>query len=143
RQFGVNVAYKCMNALSKFIIVKKDPMDRMTHCNVVYKISSCDCEASYVGQTKRRLRTRISEHRKDINKKSGSPSVISKHRLELGYDFDWNDVRILDEEGSLKRRLVSEMINYKKRQLHLLNLQNDTELLSEDYLPILNKLTLT
>ncbi|EZA55680.1 hypothetical protein X777_04189 [Ooceraea biroi] len=109
----------------------------MSHCDVVYKISYCDCEASYVGQTKRQLRTRVNEHRKDINKKSGSPSVISTHRLSSGHDFDWDDVQILNKEGSYKKRLVSEMVNIK-RQLKSLNLQNDTEFLSDDYLPILN-----
>jgi len=36
---------------------------------VVYKIECKDCETSYVGQTKRRLTTRIREHRNNINKK--------------------------------------------------------------------------
>ncbi|EZA49820.1 hypothetical protein X777_11800 [Ooceraea biroi] len=110
----------------------------MSHCNVVYKISCCDCEASYVGQTKRQLSTRVNEHKKDINKKSGSPSVISTHRMNFGHNFKWNDVQILDEEDSFRRRLISEMINIK-RQLKPLNLQSDTDFLSNDYLPILSK----
>ncbi|EZA46481.1 hypothetical protein X777_00115, partial [Ooceraea biroi] len=126
------------NSLNKFIKVKKDPIEKMSHCNVVYKISCCDCEASYVGQTKRQLSTRVNEHKKDINKKSGSPSVISTHRMNFGHNFKWNDVQILDEEDSFRRRLISEMINIK-RQLKPLNLQSDTDFLSNDYLPILSK----
>jgi len=53
----------------------------------VYKIDCKDCEASYVGQTKRRLTIRIREYRNDINKKSGIPSVISTHRLQ-DHDFE-------------------------------------------------------
>ncbi|EZA62183.1 hypothetical protein X777_02808 [Ooceraea biroi] len=109
----------------------------MSHSNVVYKISCNDCEASYVGQTKRQLQTRIGEHRKDINKKTGSPSVISIHRIQSSHDFKWNEVEILDEESSYKKRLISEMVNIKK-QSYPLNLQNDTLELPEDYLPILN-----
>ncbi|EZA48222.1 hypothetical protein X777_14228 [Ooceraea biroi] len=59
----------------------------MSHSNVVYKISCCDCDGSYVGQTKRQLHTKINEHRKDINKKTGIPSVISTHKIETGHDF--------------------------------------------------------
>jgi len=41
------------------------------------KISYKDCDAIYVGQTKRKLNTRISEHRSQINRKS---SNIIHHR---------------------------------------------------------------
>ncbi|EZA48133.1 hypothetical protein X777_14399 [Ooceraea biroi] len=112
----------------------------MSHCNVVYKISCEDCNASYVGQTKRKLQTRVKEHRNDINKKFGSPSVISTHRLESGHEFRWGHVVILDEESSYKRRLVSEMVNIK-RQVKPLNLQSDTQFLSEEYLTVLVSLT--
>jgi len=47
-----------------------------------------DCEASYVGQTKRLLKTRVKERRTDIKKSSDSLSVLSDHRLELIHDFD-------------------------------------------------------
>ncbi|KYN16704.1 hypothetical protein ALC57_11022, partial [Trachymyrmex cornetzi] len=57
----------------------KDRLDSLSHQDV-YKISCENCEATYVGQTKRRLKTRLQEDIFDIRKKSGSPSVISNHR---------------------------------------------------------------
>jgi len=59
----------------------------MSHYGVVYKISCHDCDASYIGQIKKQLRTRIKEHNSDIKKKNGSPSVITEHRLNLNHDF--------------------------------------------------------
>jgi len=50
----------------------------MSHHGVVYKIFYHNCDASYIGQTKRQLRTRIKEHNSDIRKKNGSPSIISE-----------------------------------------------------------------
>ena len=35
--------------------------------NVVHKISCCDCDISYVGQTERQLKTRVHEHISDIS----------------------------------------------------------------------------
>jgi len=64
------------------------------------KITCNDCGATYIGQTKQ-LRTRLRhEHVIDINKKSGSLSVISNHRLENDHEMNWNDVKIVDNEPS-------------------------------------------
>jgi len=37
--------------------------------NVVYRISYKDCDATYIRQTKRKLKTRINEHKNQINRK--------------------------------------------------------------------------
>jgi len=45
-----------------------------------------------------------------INKKSGSLSVISNHRLENDYEMNWNDVKIVNNEPySYSKRVISEM----------------------------------
>ncbi|EZA55210.1 hypothetical protein X777_05214, partial [Ooceraea biroi] len=121
--------------LRRFIKTGKDPIAKSSQCNVVYKIFYSDCDASYIGQTKRQLNTRVTEHRKDINKRSGTPSVTSTHRFEFGHDFDWEDVKVVNTEISYRKRLISEMINIKK-QVNSLNLQSDTESLPAEYLPM-------
>ena len=100
-----------------------------------------DCNATYVGQTKRQVKTKMHEHQSDINRNS-TPSVISSHKIETNHEFDWGEVKILDKEQSYYKRLTSEMI-YIKKQNHGLNKQSDTESLSESYLPILNLLSST
>jgi len=76
----------------------------------VYKIFCRDCDASYVGQTGRRLTTRLKEHKSMVNYSSESYTVVSSHRL-LGHDFNWEDTTILDEEPCYRKRLVSEMLH--------------------------------
>ena len=46
-----------INKLKKFIKVHKDPLDSFSKSNVIYKINCNDCDASYVGQTERKLKT--------------------------------------------------------------------------------------
>jgi len=106
----------------------------MKNSNVVYKISCNECDATYVGQTKRQLQTRIKEHKSDINKPTSSPSVISQHRLTHNHEFDWNNIKILDKEQTYHKRLISEMIHIKK-QTSSINKQNDTEQFPDIYLP--------
>jgi len=121
-----------INKLNKFIKVHKDPLPFLSRSNVVYKINCLDCDASYVGQTRRLLKQRIEEHRNHIRRDTTQTSVITDHRLKFSHEFDWENVEILDEEVYFNRRLISEMI-YIKKQHKGLNLQKDTELLDPIY----------
>jgi len=59
-------------------------------------------------------------------------SVITEHRLQFNHDVDWEDVKILDSERFLGKRLVSEMM-FIKKQKNDINLQSDTEHLDDAY----------
>lgn len=84
----------------------------MIHCNVVYKIHCRDCDATYVGQTKRatQLITKIKEHKSNIKAHSDLLSEVSNHRLS-GHEFNWDDIFILDKECTYRKRLISEMLH--------------------------------
>jgi len=105
KKYCYDIAFTIPHTLNTFIKGGKDSLDPMSHLGVVYKMTFHDCNASYVGQTKRQLRTRIKEHVSDINKKNGSPSVISEHRLNFNHDFEWENIKItLDNEQSYKKK---------------------------------------
>ena len=118
--------------------MQKDICPHTSKNNVVYKISCNNCDASYVGQTSRKLKTRIAEHRNHIRYNTPARSVITEHRRQLDHEFKWDEVVILDEEPCYRRRLVSEMLNIKK-QKNGLNLQTDTDGLHKAYILIINK----
>ena len=61
------------------------------------------------------------------------------HRLQYDHDFQWDKVRILDEEPCYKKHLIFEMLNIKKQDISL-NLQTDTDSLHKAYLPIVNRI---
>jgi len=126
------LSFSCLNKLNKFIKVQKDLLSTSSRSNVVYKIECSNCDASYVGQTKRLLKDRIGEHRNHIKRNSSQISVITNHRIDLNHEFEWNNVRVLDEETNYKKRLISEMIHIKRQKCGL-NSQNDTELLDPLY----------
>jgi len=130
------LAFYGINRMNKFIKVLKDPLPTLSHSNVVYRINYAHCEASYVGQTRRLLKSRIEEHRSHIRRNTSQISVITKHRLKHSHDFDWENVEILDEEVNFNKRLISEMI-FTKKQSKGLNLQRDTELLDPIYSDII------
>jgi len=137
KKYDFNLAYTTTNSLQKYIKTGKDCLNLASCCGVVYKINCQDCDVSYVGQTKRSLKTRVKEHDMDLKKSSGPLSVISDHRLSFNHDFA--GTQILDRESSWYKRSVSEMIHIK-RQHHGINKQIDTELLPEIYFPIIRNL---
>ena len=130
------IAYKPMNTMNKFIRTGKDSLSKHEKSGLVYKINCKNCESSYVGQTKRKLKTRIKEHKADIKKPSSEISVVSRHRLSEMHNLDWENIKILDTERSLIKRRISEMIHIKK-QTRGINKQSDTEGLPDIYLPLL------
>jgi len=131
------VSFYSMNKLNKLIKSQKDSLPKYANMNVVYKINCKDCDASYVGQTGRQLKTRISEHKNHINRNTSALSVITEHRLQMNHEFDWERVEILDVEKYFNKRIVSEMINIKC-QKNGINLQTDTESLDRAYFSVLN-----
>ena len=62
-----------------------------------------------MGETKRALKTRINEHRKNNNPEA----VVYQHITKFSDEFDWNNVKIINYESNYKKRLISEMIHIK------------------------------
>jgi len=136
---NVKLSFDSLNKLNGIIKAQKNRLPDYSKKNVVYKISCNDCDAIYVGQTKRKLNTRITEHRNQINSKSSNKTVITEHGLRYNHKFVWTNVKILDKETFYWKRIISEMLNIRS-QNNALNCQTDIEYLDNTYTSILNKL---
>jgi len=49
----------------------------MEQCDVLYKISCLNCDSSYIGQIKRKVKTRIKEHKANIKKPEDSLTIYT------------------------------------------------------------------
>jgi len=134
------IGFRCLNKLDKTIRAQKDHTELLQKNNIVYKINCGNCEASYVGQTKRQLKTRIKEHCNNIKLDKSKHSVITEHRIDFNHNFNWENIKILDTESNYNKRLISEMLHIKEQKKGI-NSQTDTEFLDESYYCILNDLT--
>ena len=108
--------------------------------NVIYKICCNDCDATYIGQTKRQLGTRVKEYKNNIRLDPSKHSVVTEHIIKENHSFDWDNTRILDIEKNFYKRLISETIHIKE-QKNSINLNKDTELLDCAYFDILKELS--
>ncbi|XP_071573785.1 uncharacterized protein [Temnothorax nylanderi] len=68
--YGLSTLYTVPKKLDALIKKGKDKLENSKCTGVVYKLDCSDCNACYIGQTKRHLETRIKEHCADINKHS-------------------------------------------------------------------------
>lgn len=129
---NTRLSFRNLNQLHKFIKTYKDPIEKHQHSNAVYHIS---CDATYTGQTKKQIKTRIKEHINYI-KKHDSNSVLAEHFLET--TFNWDSIEILDLESNYIKKLTSEML-YIKLQKHGLHKMQDTKMLEDLYILLLDK----
>ncbi|EFN66419.1 hypothetical protein EAG_10230, partial [Camponotus floridanus] len=72
------------------------------------------------------------EHFNNIKLHESCHSVISKHRLEYGHEFDWTETNILRNEQFLKKGEKAEMF-FIKRFSNTINIQRDTDSLNNIY----------
>jgi len=124
--------------LNKYVRVQKDQTEYIQKNDVVYKIFCQDCDASYVGQMKRQLKTRVKEHCNNIKLEKSKHSVISEHMLNYDHTFDWNNIKILDTESNYNKRLMSEILHIRE-QLNGINSHKDIEFFDDSYFCLLEK----
>lgn len=130
-RFDCAIINKNTKKLNYLIGLGKDKLENLEKNNIVYQIDCKNCDASYIGQSLRKLRFRVNEHRRAVNKKNIS-SALAKHVLETGHSINFKKPKILDSENNLQLRLFSEMLNihYQKNNI---NYMKDTQFLKNIY----------
>ena len=130
--------------LNKIIKTGKDPLKRCNNKNLVYKINCKNCPITYVGQTKRLLKTRAGEHKKNIKLSPTYHNVISKHTLEHNgeheFDYDYDNIQILHRENHFHKRSFAEMVYIQKNRKNSVNKKSDCDKLADPYKVIIDKI---
>ena len=120
KRLGIKLLYKRTMNLGNLLSPTRPPKPLLEKKNVVYKISCKEYSSVYVGQTKRKLKTRIREHIaacdeadifKAVDKDEKNDNGLPLHHLNTGHEFDFDNVEILDQESNFHRRLLLESIN--------------------------------
>ena len=104
---NIKLSYKPVRAIASFFKKPKDPLSKESATEAVYKINCNNCNAVYIGQTSRALRTRMPVHSRAIATLDRN-SLLVKHTQHTGYDFDLDNVTIVDKCPQWRNRLVLE-----------------------------------
>ena len=112
RKHGIQVHIKPFNTLRNKLVHPKDKISKEENSGVVYHIQCDDCNATYVGETERRLQKRVTEHHR-------SSSPVGQHLAERKYSFSDDNVKILHKESNWFRRGVAESIHITEEEPEL------------------------
>ncbi|XP_058840132.1 uncharacterized protein LOC131695616 [Topomyia yanbarensis] len=114
RKHDTKLAFKPKDKIKNIIFSKlKDPIPPGKQKNVVYSIPCGTGDGkTYVGQTGRRLETRVAEHKNDAKKKDARTG-LAQHTLQEGHIFDFDNTRILERIENQESRLTAEMFHIK------------------------------
>ena len=112
---NVQVHMKPFRTLRKILSHPKDRIPDDDKSNVIYKINCRDCDASYVGETGRALKTHVSEHHRAVEKMNFSGSALAQHAWENHHHIDWTSTCILGTESHYRSRLSREAICIRRQ----------------------------
>ncbi|VDM04080.1 unnamed protein product [Schistocephalus solidus] len=85
----------------------KDPLPVTEQSAMVYSIPCQDCDAKYVGETGKRLGTRLAENQLEINRKY-KLSLVYGHTQQLNHDFAFEKTRVIGRVNEKIARLMLE-----------------------------------
>ncbi|XP_062711417.1 uncharacterized protein LOC134289523 [Aedes albopictus] len=91
---GFQVVYKSSNTLKDALCNLKDkvPIDEKSG---IYQIPCRDCPAVYIGQTRRKFKTRLREHKNAVEHERTCDSSVAMHTTTLGHTADWEQAKLL------------------------------------------------
>ena len=129
KKYGVATAMLPHTTLRRLLVHPKDKVELEEQGELVYQIPCKNCGAEYIGETGRLLKTRLEEHRKDVDNtkkekytRSGkkrlmstiNKSALTDHATTENHIIDWEGVNIVDKEPNRRIRHIKEAIWIRK-----------------------------
>lgn len=120
---NLSIVYKSKNKLSDLLGSTKDKKDSLQKSGI-YRIQCNECNAVYIGQTKRAVITRFKEHLKCIKNKQMNKSAFAAHALQNGHlNITTDNVKLI-KSVSDERRLDAYECVYIKKEENTVNVDN-------------------
>jgi Reverse transcriptase (RNA-dependent DNA polymerase) len=105
----------------------------------VYKVPCGGCEALYIGETKRQVRTRLKEHEAACRLSQADKSALAEHHLQTGHHINFDGAKTVAVEDRWWRRKLREAVEIAKEP-RTLNRDSGAPL-SRSWVPVLFRTT--
>jgi hypothetical protein len=138
----IRTAFSSSTTLAHQLSRSNRPKTTPTLKDVIYQVPCKDCNAVYIGQTKRQVQKRFTEHQRAIKKPKNKKELallendknysrIALHAKKENHKFDWeNACVVLFEKNRLKRTALETMtMEMRKKKSNTLVLSHSSLLL--------------
>jgi len=110
----IYVYFSSSRTIGSFLNRVRPHTDPNDITGVIYRIPCQDCDHSYVGETGRTLRTRLSEHRRNCRNGEVERSGVAQHTIEEDHRIDWEGSTVINREKNWFKRRVKEALLIRK-----------------------------
>ena len=107
RPFNINVAHKPTHKLRSYFTKHKDKTSTTETKNAIYMVPCRDCPQRYIGQTSKKIETRITEHKNAI-KRHDLRSLPAAHTYDNCHTFNWTETQLLGRAQTKHTREFKE-----------------------------------
>ncbi|BHF62888.1 hypothetical protein SprV_0200587600 [Sparganum proliferum] len=94
RPLGIGIAHRPESTIRHLVMRPKAPLPPGETTNAIYRIQCKSCEANYIGETGKRLLTRVGEHMRAV-RRMDPLSLVAEHCADSGHTFAFQNVKIL------------------------------------------------
>ena len=141
RKHGVKVIFTSGKNLKDILCRHKCPLPKNSNPGV-YSLA-CGCTGVYVGETKKKISTRIAEHKRDVFNGQWKRSGASEHAKNCSHEFEWDSATSLSREPNFFKRKIREALEIRtaaRSQVNTFNRDNGNVLKSSSWDVLLGKL---
>ena len=110
--YNIGTVFKSGPTLRRLLTKVKDPLPVTKQSNVVYEVP-CTCSKVYIGETKRKLETRLKEHRDACVKCLTNKSVIDEHAWADDHPINWTEGRVLQRASPTMELVMKEELSIR------------------------------
>ncbi|KXJ24070.1 hypothetical protein AC249_AIPGENE10784 [Exaiptasia diaphana] len=131
----VMVEVKPINTIKSMISKPKDRLDDYDKTGVIYdQIPCADCSTVYIGETKRSLKTRVSEHERCVTLGQTDKSALLEHANRLGHNINWKDTSVLRNETRWhQRKWMEAVLIAKSNEMKIISNRDTGRTLPDSY----------
>ena len=109
-KYGMKVVFKAGWSLRSVLTKGKDPLPMEKKAKLVYQILY-SCGKSYIGETRRRLETRLREHQEACWKGTMEKSAVAEHAWKDHHAIKWDETTVVDLTRHPRELLLKEAIH--------------------------------
>ena len=110
REYNIRVSFKYSHTVRDCLTRVKDSLPTCMRSGTVYKVP-CTCGKYYIGESIRRLETRLAEHKEACFKGDTHKSAIADHAWSEQHAIEWDNTTVIDRSSNRMNLMLKEALH--------------------------------